>query len=96
MEDRRVIKVYSAGCPLCQKLVALVKSIACSSCDVRVLDMSKKDIAARAKQLTIGAVPAVVVDGELVECCVNARPKSDGDYEQMESASHLLAHNVAL
>jgi glutaredoxin 3 len=77
MENKRKVEVYSAGCPLCQDVIELVKSLACSSCDVAVLDMNKKDIALKAKQLNIGAVPAVVVDGELARCCTSAGPQKD-------------------
>ncbi len=58
-------------------MIKLVKSLACPSYDVSVLDMNKKDVAAKAKQLDIGAVPAVVVDGELAKCCTNAGPQID-------------------
>jgi hypothetical protein len=77
MENKRKVEVYSAGCSLCQDAIDLVKSLACPSCDVTVLDMNNKDVAARAKQLNIGAVPAVVIDGELTRCCTNAGPQKD-------------------
>jgi len=34
-----------------------------------VLDMQQADVAARAKELSIRSVPAVVVDGKLADCC---------------------------
>ncbi len=77
MGNKRKIEVYSAGCPLCQDVIDLVKSLACPSCDVSVLDMNKKDVAAKAKQLNIGSIPAVVVDGELAKCCTNSGPQID-------------------
>jgi len=54
-----------------------VKSIECPSCDVSVLDMNKKDVAAKVKQLNIGSIPAVVVEGEFAKCCTNAGPQID-------------------
>jgi glutaredoxin 3 len=36
-----------------------------------VLDMQDTRIANRAKELGISAVPAVVIDGKLAECCKN-------------------------
>jgi hypothetical protein len=31
---KRIIEVFTAGCPLCNPVVELVKSTACSSCDI--------------------------------------------------------------
>lgn len=69
--EKRKIEIFSAGCPACDETVQLVNSIACSSCDVQVLDMRQPDVAARAKEYGVGRVPAVVIDGKLSECCTN-------------------------
>ena len=69
MSAKRKVEVFSAGCPVCDEAVSLVKRIACPSCEVSVLDMHDKQVAARAKELGIHAVPAVVVDGKLASCC---------------------------
>lgn len=67
---KRTVEVFSAGCPCCQEAVALVKSVACPSCEVRVLDMkTDKTAQEKAKQYGIHRVPAVVVDGKLADCC---------------------------
>ena len=66
----RKVEVFSAGCSLCDEAVKLVQSVACSSCDVSVLDMKDITVAERAKSLGVSKVPAVVVDGKLVDCCV--------------------------
>jgi glutaredoxin len=68
-EMKRKVEVFSAGCPTCEETIALVKSIACESCDVTVLDMGQHDVAARAKAMGIHRVPAVVINGKLAECC---------------------------
>ena len=75
MEQKRKVEVFSAGCPACEPTVQLVKSIACPSCDVQVLDMNKPDAAAKAKQYGVMSVPAVVIDGKLVGCCAGAGPE---------------------
>lgn len=36
---------------------------------VKILDMKDPNVAARAKQLGIHRVPAVVINGQLAECC---------------------------
>ncbi len=67
--NKRKIEIFSAGCPACDEAISLVKSIACPSCEVEVLDMNKGDVAARAKQYGINRVPSVVVNGKLADCC---------------------------
>ncbi|MBI1787241.1 MAG: thioredoxin family protein [Acidobacteria bacterium] len=74
MNSQRKIEVFSAGCPICTETVALVQSIACPSCEVKILDMRDADVAARAKHYGIRAVPAVVIDGKLAGCCTGRGP----------------------
>ncbi len=74
MSTKRKVEVFTAGCPACDETVQMVKGIACSSCDVSVLDMNDPQVAARAKQLGIRSVPAVVVDGKLAGCCEGRGP----------------------
>ena len=74
MASKRKIEVYSAGCPACQETVALVNRVACPSCDVTVLDMNDPKVASRAKSLGIRSVPAVVIDGQLADCCTGRGP----------------------
>lgn len=69
MNDKRKIEIFSAGCPVCEEVVSVVNRLACSFCEVTVLDMKNPDVAKRAKNLDIGSVPAVVIDGRLAECC---------------------------
>jgi len=65
----RKIEIFSAGCSICQNVVEQVKAAACASCDVTVVSMADRRIAARAMSLGIGSVPAVVIDGHLAGCC---------------------------
>jgi len=69
MSSQRKVEVFSAGCAVCDAAIQTVKSLACPSCDVEVLDMREPAVAARAKALGIHRVPAVVVDGQLAGCC---------------------------
>lgn len=69
MSEKRKIEIFSAGCSVCDDVVALVNSIACSSCEVSVLDMRRTDVAARAKKYGIQSVPAIVINGKLADCC---------------------------
>lgn len=69
MSNKRQIEIFSAGCPACDKAVQTVKRVACPSCETKVLDMNEPQVAARANELGISRVPAIVVDGQLAECC---------------------------
>jgi hypothetical protein len=74
MTTKRQIEVFSAGCPVCEDTIALVRHLACSSCEVTVLDVNKPDVATRAKRLGIRSVPAVTVNGALADCCAGRGP----------------------
>lgn len=68
-DKKRMIEVFSAGCPTCQTIVQKIKDAACASCDVQVHDMNAPNIQKRALDLGIQSVPAVVIDGKLANCC---------------------------
>lgn len=67
--SKRTIEVFTAGCACCDDAVQAVRDASCESCDVRILDMKDPAVAARAKQLGVQRVPAVVVNGLLADCC---------------------------
>ena len=75
--NKRTVEVFSAGCPACEPTVELVKSLACPSCDVQVLDMNQPDVAEKAQQYGVKTVPAVVIDGQLASCCAGAGPNAE-------------------
>ena len=77
MTVRRRVEVFTAGCSLCQDTVDLVNRIACSSCDVDVLDMQDDEVARRARSLGVRSVPAVAIDGVLAECCAGRGPDEE-------------------
>jgi CheY-like chemotaxis protein len=63
----RKVEVFCSGC--CgEKLVTAIIAAACPSCEVRVLDVTVAEVAERANQLGVQAVPAVAINDELV-CC---------------------------
>ena len=72
MADKRKVEIFSAGCPACEEAMALVERIACSSCEVIVMDMRDVEVARRAKQLGVRRVPTIVIDGEIAECCTGS------------------------
>ncbi|MFM0597252.1 thioredoxin family protein [Paraburkholderia dilworthii] len=69
MTAKRKVEVFSAGCAVCEETIALVKRLACPSCEVTVHDMKDIDVAKRAKALGVRSAPAVAVNGTLADCC---------------------------
>jgi len=82
MNNKRKIEIFSAGCPVCQDAIAAIKDNACASCAVTILDMNDPSVSSRAKNLGIKSVPAVVIDGELADCCRGRGP----DIEALKAA----------
>ena len=69
MSKKRKIEVFSAGCGACEETIALIKQVACSWCDVQILDMHDKKTAEKAKRHGIRSLPAVIIDGKVADCC---------------------------
>jgi len=70
---KRTVEVFTAGCPVCDDAVALIRSLACSSCDVIVHDLNQgcatNECRDKARIYGITSLPAVAVDGKLADCC---------------------------
>jgi len=75
MSTKRKIEIFSAGCALCDETIEMVNRIACSSCEVSVLNMKDAETQARAKALGVRTLPAVAVDGALASCCAGRGPE---------------------
>ncbi len=75
MNHKRKVEVFTAGCPVCEKTVELVRRMACPSCEIAVLDSKDEKVARRAELLGIRTVPAVAIDGQLAECCAGRGPE---------------------
>lgn len=82
MNVKRKIEIFSAGCPVCQDAVGTIKDNACPSCDVIILDMNDPAVSSRARHLGIKSIPAVVIDGQLADCCAGRGP----DIEALKAA----------
>lgn len=74
---KRKVEVFTSGCFLCKETVKLVKDLACPNCEVTVYDLSEpcesKVCIDKAKAYGVNAIPAIAVNGELVECCERSR-----------------------
>jgi hypothetical protein len=49
--DTAKVEVFSAGCPACKETIELLNRVACSSCEVTVLDMQDTRIATTAPEM---------------------------------------------
>ena len=70
---KRCVEVFTAGCPICEETVRLVNSMACPSCEVQIYDLREgcaaNECREKVTQYGITAIPSVVVDGVLLDCC---------------------------
>ena len=74
----RRIEIFSAGCPVCEEGTARVRALAGDDEEVVVHDLRADEAAARrAAEHGVKAVPAVVVDGQLLGCCRNSGPTEE-------------------
>jgi glutaredoxin len=67
MAQRRKIEVFTAGCPCCIEAVELVELLAGTEHDIEIRDMHDPDVAVGASGYGIRRVPAIVIDGQLVD-----------------------------
>ena len=67
MAPQRKIEVFSAGCAVCQDAVEQIRREVGPLWEVVVLDMQDRGVAARAKELGIRSVPAILVDGRIAD-----------------------------
>jgi len=75
--SKRKIEVFSAGCFLCRDAIEQIKNEACQSCEIVVYELndleSNSEVARKVKEYGISSVPAVVINGELADCCKNKK-----------------------
>ncbi len=74
-QKKRKIELFTAGCSVCEPVVEMVKSMACSSCEVIVYDLTNpaetEVLQEKVKTYGIKALPAIAVNGKLLSCCQN-------------------------
>ena len=72
---KRKIELFIVGCAVGEPVVEIVKSMACSSCEVVIYNLSEpcetKVCLEKVKTYGIKALPAIAVDGKLLSCCQN-------------------------
>lgn len=72
---KRLVEVFTSGCYLCEDVVKQVKDLACDKCEDVVYDLNKgcdtNECETKAKHYGVKSVPAVAINGKLVDCCKN-------------------------
>jgi len=67
------IEIFTAGCPVCEPVVKLVKETAGKQNSIVVFDIMKqyddKGCLEKLQQYGIRHLPAVAVNGQLLDCC---------------------------
>lgn len=70
---KRQIEIFTAGCPVCESAVQLVRELACGNCEITVYDLVKqcndKACLNKVKEYKVQQVPAIAVNGKLLDCC---------------------------
>ncbi|NEU71799.1 glutaredoxin [Hassallia byssoidea VB512170] len=77
---KHLVEVFTAGCPLCDETVKLVRELACENCEIQIYDLREgcatNECLEKTTKYGIHRIPAVVVNSKLAECCSNQQPVS--------------------
>ena len=72
---KRQVEVFTANCPVCDPVVQMVKELACDQCEIIIYDMVKqnkdKPFLNKLAEYGVNRLPAVTVNGKLLDCCRN-------------------------
>jgi len=72
---KRQVEVFTANCPVCDPVVKMIEELACDECEVTIYDLVKqcddKTCLTKMNDYGIQKIPAVAVNGKLLECCEN-------------------------
>jgi len=70
---KRQIEIFTAGCPVCESTVKMVQELACGNCEITTYDLVRqcdsKTCIAKIKEYGIRQIPAIAVNGKLLNCC---------------------------
>lgn len=68
----RRVEVFTAGCPICDEMVNVAKSLAYPSCEMQVYDLREGGTTSegrkKAARYGVAAVPAIAMNGAWLEC----------------------------
>ncbi|WP_456423658.1 thioredoxin family protein [Lutibacter sp.] len=73
--SKQQIEIFTAGCPVCEPVVSLVKETAGENCEIIIHNLSEQnentDGIAKMKEYGVKRLPAVAVGRKLIDCCKN-------------------------
>jgi len=79
--SKRQIEIFTAGCPVCEPVVTLVKETACENCEITIHNLSQqcesKICVTKMEEYGVKRLPAIAVDGKLIGCCKNVEITKD-------------------
>ena len=72
---KRIIEVFTAGCPACEPVVEMVHDLSNANDEVTIYNLATqcetKECVAKMEEYDIKRVPSVAVNGSLLNCCQN-------------------------
>jgi len=78
---RREIEIFTAGCPVCEPVVQLVKDTAGKDCNITIHNLvdqcESKICVTKMNEYGVKRLPAVAVNGKLLSCCTNIEITKD-------------------
>ncbi len=78
---KRQVEIFTAGCPVCEPIVASVKEATCENCEIIIHNVSEQcesEICiSKMEKYQVKRLPAVAVNGELIDCCKNVEITKD-------------------
>ncbi len=79
--NKRQIEIFTAGCPVCEPVVALVKKTACENCEITIHNLSEQNESTngiiKMKEYGVKSLPTIVVDRNLIDCYNNVEITKD-------------------
>jgi len=78
---KREIEIFTAGCPVCEPVVHLVKDTAGEDCEITIHNLAeqcdRKICVTKMEEYGVKRLPAIAVNGKLLSCCTNIEITKD-------------------
>lgn len=77
----REVEIFTAGCPVCEPVVQLIKDTAGKNCNITIHNLAEqcesKICVAKMSEYGVKRLPAIAVNGKLLSCCKNIEITKD-------------------
>lgn len=75
------VEIFTSNCPVCDSVVKMVNEVACEDCEITTYDLVKqcedKTCMTKLEEYGIKKIPAIAVNGKLLDCCQNSAITED-------------------